>query len=109
MNIKVHDGTPVHEGKGLCNSCKHSHVYRSGAESEVTVLCTLSASGNSMRIKKPVVECSEYCNKTTKSLWDMEKIAWVLATKNGKPIGFLSAREARKKQEDNEIDNVEIE
>lgn len=108
MSIKVRNGTPNHEGPGLCYSCKNSHVFRGAAESEVTVLCQSAPSGINMRITKPIVECSEYCNKTTKSLYDMEKIGWVLATKNGKTIGFLSAREARKKSDDGEIDVVEI-
>lgn len=107
MNIKVHGGTPQHGGKGLCHSCKNSHVFRGAAESEVTVRCEVFFE-EPIFITKPVVECSEYANKTTKSLHDMKGIAWVLATKNGKTIGFVSAREAQKKESDNEIDTVEI-
>lgn len=107
MNIKVHDGTPQHGGKGLCHSCKHSHVFRGAAESEVSVRCQ-ALFEQPIFITRPVVECSEYANKTNKSLYDMEKIGWVLAMKNGKTIGFLSPRAAKEKAEKHEIDDVEI-
>lgn len=107
MSIKVLDGTPQHGGKGLCHSCKHSHVFRAAAESDVTVMCQVSPDGRSMRIHKPVVQCSEYSNKMEKSLYEMKQIGWILATKNGKPIGFMSAREAERRSKNEEIDDVD--
>ena len=62
-----------------------------------------------MKICKPVVECSEYENKLVKSQYEMEKIAWVLLSKNGKPIGFYSPREAKQKAANKEVDPLEDE
>jgi hypothetical protein len=109
MSIKVRGGTPHHGGPGLCHSCKHSHVFRSAAESEITVLCALpnQYGAPSFRIRKPVVECSEYANKLEKSEYEMKQIAWILASRGGKPIGFISPREARRKAEAKEIDPLE--
>lgn len=97
MGIKVKDGTPLHGGKGLCHSCKHSHVFRAAAESDVFVRCQVSYEQNFF-VTKPIVSCSEYANKLDKSEYEMKEIAWVLETKNGKPIGFISPNEARKKE-----------
>lgn len=107
MTDKVRDGTPYHGGKGLCHSCKHSQVFRGGPESDITVRCQTFYE-QPIFITRPVVECSDYASKVDKSLYEMKQIGWVLATKNGKTIGFVSAREAKKKSEDGEIDNVEI-
>lgn len=101
--FKVYDGTPKHGGKGLCHSCRYSHVYRGTAESNVHVICKANEI-KPFEVEEPVADCSEYLCKTSKALWEMERIAWVLATKNGKTIGFISAREARKKQDADEID-----
>jgi hypothetical protein len=108
MSIKVRGGTPHHGGPGLCHSCKHSHVFRAAAESEVTVICHAQDMGGSkLQIFKPVVECNEYANKLEKSEWEMQKIAWILATSSGKTIGFLSPRDAKRKAANKEIDPLE--
>lgn len=105
MTNKVRGGTPHHGGPGLCHSCKNSLVFRGAAESEVTVLC--NALEKQFVVRVPVVECSSYANKLEKSEWEMKQIAWVLSTRNGKPIGFVSPREAQKKSRDGEIDPVD--
>lgn len=109
MSIKVRGGTPHHGGPGLCHSCKHGHVFRAAAESEVTVICRLEIydSGRALQILKPVVECTEYANKLEKSEYEMSKIAWILATSSGKTIGFLSPRDAKRKAANKEIDPLE--
>lgn len=107
MSIKVRGGTPYHGGNGLCHSCKFSHVFRGAADSDTTVFCHFGAAFNPLRIHKPIVECSDYANKLEKDKYELEKIAWVLATKNGKPIGFISSREARFKSKSGDIDKFE--
>lgn len=104
MSIKIQGGTPYHGGKGLCHSCKFSHVYRAAAESDIVVRCRASYE-HPIFIHKPVVECSEYANKLEKSEYEMKQIAWVLISKGGKPIGFVSSREARRKADNKEIDD----
>ena len=79
---------------GLCHTCKHAHI-RSFDTGKQEVICG-RLDVNAL-MPRPVVECTMYEEKGTMDEWDMEKIAFVLETKKGKPIGFLSPTEYKEK------------
>lgn len=96
----VEGGTPANT-KRLCESCAYGQVLKSDNSHEL-VYC--HASGWQVTpIHIRVVECSKYISQTEQSLRAMEKTAWVLETKRGQAIGFVSPAEFRKRHMDEEI------
>src|SRR6267378_6772920 len=92
LNLKVRGGTPIHGERSLCFSCRNSQVIQGQAVSGLRVFCQ-AVYQEPLQMLRPVVECSDWARRTDQSKKDMEKIAWVLETKRGKPIGFVSALE----------------
>lgn len=87
----VQGGTPT--GDALCPTCRNCHRVAGASASAVELRC-LSRGGFDNRISFPILECSGYDDKRLPSRWDMEQIAWVLATDvKTKQIGFKSPRQ----------------
>ena len=103
VRIKVIEGTPLH-GKSLCFSCREAQVIQGHQASDTAVYCHAFFE-NPKKIEKPVSACSQYAKMTDQTLKQMEEIAWVIAYKKGKPIGFMSAMEIKAKQRAGEIDD----
>jgi hypothetical protein len=97
----VRGGTPDFSGPSLCVTCRHSHTIKGRGMSEELTLCRAGSGMNSLQITRPVVECSEYENKNTPALWQMEKIAWKFSVDNAnRPVGFLSPKRWKEKHGD---------
>lgn len=83
MKTKVYGGTPK-GGRSLCYKCRYSHVIRSLNLQEV-IRCDFVENRD---ITFNVVECSKFNPKDQPDVHQMEKIAWVVETRNRGPWGF---------------------
>lgn len=93
MTGHVKNGTPLHGGP-LCETCVYAHVRRGFRESEMLVICV--AQDPALRVPFPVRECSVYRDKTRPSMYEMEKIAWILAPRGPKrAAGFVSVADSQ--------------
>lgn len=91
----VRGGTPSNE-RSLCETCEYAHIVTGEATSEKVTYCNAMDKPIPVPYKK-VVECSRYNDKHSPSIYQMEKIAYVMLTDpKGKPIGFRSNSEFRK-------------
>lgn len=107
MKFKILNGTPNHTDPSLCFSCSNGHVIQGQTTSNMQVRCLAHISGSPIRISEAIVRCSEYSRRWDTSLRDMKEIAYVLLTKKGKPIGFVSSREAKSKMGSGDADQVD--
>jgi hypothetical protein len=80
--IKVKNGTPRIE-KSLCETCSQATVVK-GANLEHVIKCGILDA----IMKFAVAECSDYSNRTATSLTQMEKIAWIVESRERGPVGF---------------------
>ena len=104
--IKVFQGTRSADAPRLCDSCSNGVVLRGPAESEERVYCWLMEKSIDMR----VTECNRYADRSKPSLRAMQEIAWVLQSDSKrKKIGFVSAKEWRKLNENENLVPVHIE
>jgi hypothetical protein len=98
--IKVFQGTRSGDAPRLCDSCSNGVVLRGPADSEEYVHCTEMQKPVEMR----VTECNRYVDRATPPLWAMKEIAWVLQSDSKRQkIGFISAKEWRKVNFDEEL------
>ena len=85
-------------GSPLCARCKSSHIINNEGQGEV-VYCR--ESGYEKRLPFAVFRCNTYVPRTHVSVWDMEKIAWILTTdKKGKEVGFVKSSKYKKDHPD---------
>lgn len=103
LHLKVFDGTPKHEGS-LCFGCVHSQVVKGQQVSDITVYCQVCCEFPRV-VPKPVAECSEFRRKTDGTRDQMEKMAWILETKKGRPIGFVNPIEHKYRVKDGTVDD----
>ena len=91
MSVNVKNGTPI-DGPSLCETCANAHIQRGHRLSEEIVLCT--ANSLDRRVLFSVRECSSYRDKNRQSLYEMNKMAWILAPRGPKrAAGFVHANE----------------
>jgi hypothetical protein len=101
MAINVKNGRPIH-GSSLCDTCRHAHIEQGYKASEKVVIC--SAVNLAHQIKFPVRDCTDYIDRTRQSLWQMERIAWVLAPRGPKrKAGFAPPAKSQEDVEDMEL------
>lgn len=100
----VQNGTPV-TGDWLCRTCSFAHIQKGYAESEELIHCTFCRWEQPQLVPFKIRECSAYADRRHANLSGMEKIAWILLTKQaGRGVGFVTAREFKKIEgEDAEI------
>jgi hypothetical protein len=104
--LKVFQGTRSVDARRLCDSCSNGVVMRGPAESEELVHCALMEKPIRMR----VTECNRYIDGSRPSLWAMKEIAWVLQSDSKRQkIGFVTAKEWRKLNEDENLVPSEFE
>jgi hypothetical protein len=104
--IKVFQGTRSVDAPRLCDSCSNGVVMRGPAESEEQVYCMLMERNIEMR----VTECNRFVDRARPSLWAMKEIAWVLESDSKRQkIGFVTAKEWRKLNENENLVPVEAE
>jgi len=88
----VENGTAV-GSKSLCVTCAHAHIRRGFAASAEVTYCTYERWTRPEIVPYAINECSAYCAKSQTSLVHMEKIAWILLTKNaGRGVGFVTVK-----------------
>lgn len=87
MSVKVKGGTPV-QGPSLCESCTQAHLVRGFRESELLVVC--QATYPERQVTFAVRECSRYVSMTSRTLVEMEKIAWPLTPRSARQAGFVA-------------------
>jgi len=101
MSIHVKNGTPL-QGEPLCETCVFSHVKRGFRESEVLVICIAAKPAH--RVPFPIRECSVYRDKTRPSIYEMERIALILAPRDPKRVmGFVSIADSETYKTDVEL------
>jgi hypothetical protein len=86
-SIKVHGGTPQ-GSKSICLTCTNAFVAHTG-NLQTVVRCRSLV--DDPTVPQPVVQCSHYEDKRIPSKYDMEKIAWVIETRNRGAAGFSGA------------------
>lgn len=96
MSIYVKDGTPTH-GPSLCETCAYAHAKRGYRESEVLVFCIATEPFH--RVPFAVRECSAYRDKTIPALYEMERMALIVAPREAKRTGFVQASADGEKHE----------
>lgn len=94
----VEDGTPF-APKALCPRCRYSMQIRGAAESQRDTYCSeLREHSGDGRVPFTVIECNTFVDMNKPSLYNMEKLAYVIVTDRlGKPIGFQPTHEVKKK------------
>lgn len=100
MSVYVKDGTPLH-GESLCESCVNAHIERGYRESETLVFCQATNPEHHVRFR--VRECSNYTEKQKQTLWQMQKIAWILDDRGGRKVGFVPAANLEERPNELEI------
>lgn len=68
----------------LCSTCKYAHIRKS-RNNDVVIKCWRFDE----RIKREVVDCTDYDHKNTPYIQDMVQIAWVINLDKPGKIGFV--------------------
>jgi hypothetical protein len=85
---------------GLCEKCNSSFITED-ENGNVSVQCSnwkVTGGENNKFITKKIVKCNGFVEANKISYHEMSKIAWIIETKKGKPIGFISPQEAKEKK-----------
>jgi hypothetical protein len=87
------DFTIKEKREGKCATCSSGVILQGNTFNERIVHC------HALERDVPfiVTECSRYRVDNSQSLWEMEKVAWIIEQKKGSFIGFLSPLDAKKK------------
>jgi len=88
MVIKVRNGTKKSQDS-LCKSCMWGLVAEGQSSNELVQICQKSLNNN-IFMAFPVYECTGYFRTAQVDLKNMEKIAWILTIKGGRPVGFIT-------------------
>lgn len=90
--------TPDHS-KSLCDTCSECFKIKGESIKDEKTLCLIPYPA--IEIECKVTECNSYRNKTTVSIEDMKRVAWIIETKgNGKTIGFIKPDQRTQKHKD---------
>ena len=100
MSVHVKNGTPLY-GQSLCETCANAHIERGYQEMETLVVC--QATYPEHRVAFRVRECSSHTEKQKQTLWQMQKIAWILDDRAGRKVGFVPAADLEKRTDEIEI------
>lgn len=101
MDIYVRNGTPL-DGPSLCDSCANGHIQKGYRIGEEMAICT--AYTPAMRVPFRVRECTGYLDKNRESLYEMKKVAWLIAPERGKKTaGFMPPADPPEADEDIEL------
>jgi hypothetical protein len=91
MLIKISGGTPVHERRSLCDTCRHSRIVRGQRADEEIVVCDATPM-QATRITFKVTSCTDHLDASGPSYHELLEKAWILrpASKR-RPAGFIRA------------------
>jgi hypothetical protein len=99
--ITVRNGTAVGR-ESLCRTCRHAHLQIGFANSEEEVRCGFFYDQPRL-VSFAVSQCTDFLDKLTPTLFEMQKIAFVIETKKRSGnIGFAGAELKVTRPEDNE-------
>jgi hypothetical protein len=100
--ISVRNGTAVGR-ESLCRTCRHAHMQVGYADSEEEVRCGYFYEQPRL-VSFAVSQCTDFLDKLTPTLFEMQKIAFVIETKKRSGnIGFASAEtKVTRPEEDDE-------
>ena len=85
----VRNGTAVGR-ESLCRTCRHAHIQTGFAESEDEVRCGYFYDQPRL-VSFAVSQCTDFLDKLSPTLYEMQKIAFVIDVKRNSKIGFGSA------------------
>jgi hypothetical protein len=101
--ISVRNGTAV-GSESLCRTCRHAHIQVGYADSEEQVRCGFFYEDPRL-VSFAVSQCTDYLSKLAPTLYEMQKIAFVIDLKKGNPLaGFGGAAFKVTKPETDEDD-----
>jgi len=102
ITLSVRSGTPVGR-KSLCYTCRYASIQIGYAASEREIRCGYFTE-NPRLVTFPVRECSDYLSKLVPTLYELEKIAFIIDVKTvNVRAGFARATiSATKSEEDND-------
>jgi hypothetical protein len=109
MPITIKEGLPL-EGESLCATCVFAHIQRGFREGEEDVFCSY---GQFRPVRFKVRECTDFCDRTVPTRWEMEKIALVIPSVPArKPagfggLGFSGSAESAAEEADSSIDTID--
>jgi len=90
ISLTVRNGTAVGQ-ESLCRTCRHAHVQLGYSKSEEEIRCGFHYEAPRL-VPFAVRDCSDYLCKLTPTLYEMEKIAFVIDVKKSNPrAGFGGA------------------
>lgn len=93
---RVQDGT-VYGGSDMCASCRHALRRKAALTGFNETRC--GALQNAPLVPAKLAQCSAYLEKGRMTLGEMQEAAWIIESKNGKHIGFLTPEELRRRQQ----------
>jgi hypothetical protein len=103
MDNQRQNGESTDKSQSLCRTCRYAHIEQGHSESEERIFCGSWGGARPLSVRFSVKECSDYEDKRLPSLYRMEKVAWILSTKNaGSAIGFISTSKRRSIEEEDE-------
>lgn len=89
---KVYGGTPQ-GNRSMCQTCRFALNIR-GTNMQQDSFCLRLGGNTPVRITYPVEQCNGYEDKRMSSIYDMQQIAWTVATRNRGPVGFQTPETA---------------
>jgi hypothetical protein len=86
----VRNGTAI-GSESLCRTCRHAHIQNGYADSEEEVRCGFFYDQPRL-VPFAVSQCTDFLDKLSPTLYEMQKIAFVIDVKKAKQIkGFGDA------------------
>jgi hypothetical protein len=96
MLIKVYNGTVMHSGQSLCETCRNATITRGQRLEEELVRCEVQPMGQPVLITFKVTECSAYMDARLPTYGQLLEQAWILKPPSGRrPAGFVRSSELR--------------
>jgi hypothetical protein len=87
ISLTVRNGTAVGQ-ESLCRSCRYASIQLGYSANEEEIRCCYLTPAR--LVPFPVSKCTEYLSKLTPTLYEFEKIAFIIDLKKG-AVGFGSA------------------
>ena len=104
MSLRIHVRSGTTLGERLCDSCSKSTIMQGEGQQE-DVYCNGVSWDAPLKLTKRIVRCSAYAKKDVgPSLRALESMAMII-TEQGplKSVGFMTAKEWRKRHADDEL------
>jgi hypothetical protein len=92
ISITVRNGTATGK-ESLCRTCRYASILLGYSESEVEIRCGYFSELPRL-VPFPVNRCSDYLSKLVPTLYELEKIAFIIDVKDVKAtsrVGFAGA------------------